>query len=191
MSLYTAVRVSWENRDAPASLGDAAAIPYATLGIRIDEGREQILVLATDESGERLWTSGTAVALSTRNGRIIRTAGLGTDLTGFITGNDRREDWTRPHAYAWTADFRDLGLFSVSVVCDVRPVGIDPIVILGKQFDTLKVEETCRSEMIGWSFSNTYWVSPATGRVWRSIEHVHPKGPTIEIELLRPPLSQD
>jgi hypothetical protein len=189
LSLYRAARDSWEERDAPASIEQAAAIPYATLGIRLDEGREQILVLATDDHGERLWTSAARVAITTRDGRIVRTAGFGTDLGGHYANVEGAEVWNTPHSYVWTADFPDLGVYSALVECNVTPEGRDPISILGQQFDTFRAEEKCRSDRLDWTFSNSYWVSRETGRVWRSIQHIHPKGPTLEIEYLRPPAS--
>lgn len=189
LSLFQAARSGWENRDAPVGLNEAAAIPYATLGVRIDDGREEILVLAVDTLGDRLWTSAARIAIATRNGRIVRTAGFGTDLSGYSAAAGNQEDWARPHSYSWSGDFTDLGDYSVAINCDVRPVGPEPITILGKQLDTVKVEENCRSNELDWSFTNSYWVSARTGRIWRSVQHIHPKGPMLEIELLRPPLS--
>ncbi|HXC56354.1 MAG TPA: YjbF family lipoprotein [Rhizomicrobium sp.] len=189
LALLQAARSSWENRDAPVALGDAASIPYATLGVRIDGSREQILILALDTNGERLWTSAARIAISTRNGRIVRTAGFGADLSGFASQASPPEDWRQPHAYSWTGDFADIGYFAVPVNCDVRPAGADPTTILGQQLDTIRVDETCHADSLDWTYTNTYWVSVQSGRVWRSILHFHPKGPTVELEILRPPLS--
>jgi hypothetical protein len=190
LAMLQAARNTWETRDAPVGLNEAAAIPYATLGVRLDGGREQILVLATDAGGERIWTAGTAVAITTRHGRIIRTAGFGTDLSGY-DGRKGESDWLNAHTLNWTADFADLNRYSVPVTCDSQPAGPDPITILGKQFDTVRVDLTCRSDLLDWSFVNSYWVSAQTGRVWRSREQFHPKGPVLDTELLRPPLSAD
>ena len=131
LSIFQAARLSWENRDAPVGLNDAASIPYATLGVRINEGPEQILILATDLSGDRLWTSAARIAITTRNGRIIRTAGFGTDLSGYASEAGTQEDWIRPHAYAWTADFSDLGYYSVPVKCETKPAVREPVTIIG------------------------------------------------------------
>ena len=35
----------------------AAQVPYASIGYRVDDGAEQLLVLATDSGGDQLWTS--------------------------------------------------------------------------------------------------------------------------------------
>lgn len=187
--LWRAAKVTWNSRDAPVGLNDAAAIPYATLGLSIDGNREQILVLAMDAGGGRLWASSAHLAITTRDGRVVRTAGFAGDLSGFAANESGREDWTRPHTYSWTADYESLGAFSVAVNCDVRPMGADPITILGQSFDTFRVDEACRADRLDWSFTNSYWISVSSGRVWRSINHFTPKGPELEMELLRPPLT--
>jgi hypothetical protein len=189
LEMLKAAQDSWENRDAPVSMNAAAAIPYATLGVRIDGGREQILLLATDMNGDRLWTSGAHVALTTRDGRIVRTAGLGHDLGAFVVTGGDPKNWTVPHTYTWTGDFAELGYYGVSVRCRLQPAGADPIEIFGKPFDTIRVDENCRSDKIDWTFTNSYWVNPQTGRVWRAVQQVNPKGPVLDIRLLRPPLS--
>jgi hypothetical protein len=181
--------MTWENRDASVSLDQAAAIPFSTLGIRIDGGREQMMVLATDIDDDQLWTSSAHIALQTRGGRIASTAGFGNDLTSHASVSSGPEEWNRPHHYTWSADFADLGIYSVRIECDVRPIGPAPMEILGKTFNTFRADETCTSPLLDWTFTNSYWVSADSGRVWRSIQHFHPKGPQLELEVLRPPLS--
>lgn len=176
--------------EGAVSLDDAAKIPFSTIGVRVNGGKEQILVLATDSDGRRLWVASSTVAVMTAGGRIVRTAGFGADLNGFST-SDSATDWNRPHSWTWQADYRDLGLFSVPVTCSVTPVGPEPIQILSKTFDTIRVDENCQNSEFHVAFSNSFWVSTASGRVWRSIQQVHPKGPTFEIEILRPPLTDE
>lgn len=185
--LLTASLHYWNSDSDHVSIEEAAQIPFATLGIRIDGGPEQVLVLATDDDGVRLWTSSGHVSLETRDGRVIRTSGFGTDLSAHIASDNGVEDWLQPHAYAWVADFHDLGRYSVQMSCRVAPQGRDSIKILGKVLDTVRVDEHCESAGVNWNIENTYWVSPRTRRVWRSIQHFHPNGPEIEVEYLRPP----
>ena len=65
----------------------AAAVPYASMGYALDGGNQIMLVLATDSGGEMLWTSAAHVVIVTRQGRIVRTVGLGHDLSGLTTRN--------------------------------------------------------------------------------------------------------
>ena len=71
--------------------------------------------------------------------------------------------------------------------CTLLPRGLETIVILGRGITTQKVDEICRSDALGWSFTDSYWIDPQSALVWRSIQHVGPKGEKIEIETLRPP----
>ena len=68
----------------------AAAIPYASMGYRIEGGDEAILVLATSSDESQLWTASSHVVLQTNAGRITRTVGLPNDLGG--TGAAARHD---------------------------------------------------------------------------------------------------
>lgn len=190
LALVSLARTSWENRNAPVALAEAAAIPFATLGVRIADGREQILVLATDSNGERLWVAHTQVAMTTRAGRIVETAGLPFNVSGYSAATGITAPWSTPHSVRWAADFPDMGLYSVTISCEDRPAGPDPITILGQELDTVRVDETCHSEQLQWSFVNSYWISASSGRVWRSTQNIHPKMDQITIQILRPPESR-
>jgi hypothetical protein len=169
----------------------AAAIPFATLGYSIDGGNQSILVLATDTAGELLWTSQSHVVIVTRDGRIVRTLGLGHDLSGLTT-----RDASIPSpatavlgAFASTRleDFPDIGAYGAIVSCRATLVGRQGINVLGQMIATNRVDERCRSPNPKWSFVDTYWVDLDSGLVWRSQQHIHPKGGVIETVIFRPP----
>ncbi len=189
--LFTIARDSWERRDGFARLDEAAMIPYATLGVRVGDESERIIILATDANGVRLWTSAARIAITTRGGRIVSTAGLAYNLSGYNSEAAFATPVATARKFTWLADYADMGLYSVNIDCTDTVAGIEAITILGKEFSTQRVDETCRSEMLDWTFANTYWVSQSSNRVWRSIQHVHPKLVPLEIELLRPPQSPD
>jgi hypothetical protein len=170
----------------------ATAIPYASIGYSIDHGNENILVLATDNNGEQLWTSASHVVLVTRNGRIVRSVGLDHDLAGttFATdGQPPRPDAAIKGSFTSTRqmDFPELGLFGVIVSCHASAQGRQTIKILGQALITMRVDETCESRARNWAFVDTFWVDPDNGLVWRSQQHIHPKGGVIEIQTFRPP----
>src|SRR4051812_32993241 len=51
---------------------EAARVPYASIGIRVDDGPQNMLVLATATGDDLLWTSSAQVAIVTRAGRILK-----------------------------------------------------------------------------------------------------------------------
>jgi hypothetical protein len=186
--LFNIAMGSW--RQADVQLNEAAAISYATLGVRIGDGPERIMILSTDSRGERLWTA-SGVALSTRFGRIVSTAGFAGNLSSSALAAASAPSWKTARQYGWTADFADIGAYSIRIECRSRPAGEETINILGKDLRTLRVDESCASAQLKWNFDNVYWVDPQSERVWRSIQHIHPRGDSLEIELLRPPQSED
>ena len=84
-------------------------------------------------------------------------------------------------------DFPDIPAYDVAVTCTATYRGRQTIVILGHGITTQKVDEKCQSARLKWSFTDSYWLDPNTGLVWRSIQHIEPKDGRIDTEILRPP----
>jgi hypothetical protein len=170
----------------------AAAIPYATMGISLDEGNQALLVLGTDSGGELLWTSAAHVVVVTRDGRIVRTLGLGHDLAGLTTRNNMALPAPaaaihQPFNSARLEDFPELGLYGVLVTCRAQLMGRQNINILGQAISTFRVDEACNSVKPDWSFTDSFWIDGDSGLVWRSRQHIHPKGGSVGTEIFRPP----
>jgi hypothetical protein len=169
----------------------AASIPYASMGYSLDGGNQMLLVLATDSAGELLWTGPSHAVIVTRDGRIVRTVGLGHDLAGLTTPSAAAPAPAAaargPFSSTRLEDFPELGLYGTLVSCRARLVGRQRIQILGQAVTTNRVDEACQSQRPDWSFVDSYWVDPDNGLVWRSRQHIHPKGTQIETEVFRPP----
>ena len=170
----------------------AAAIPYASIGYRLNDGPEQLLVLATDSGGEELWTSGAHVVIVTRGGRVVRTVGLAQDVSAVTPQKDQHvlglAESTRTGVETTRIeDFSGIPVYGVVVKCVAQTKGTETIAILGRGITTRKIDENCRSDVLNWSFTDSYWIDPETALAWRSIQHVGPKDEKIEIEVLRPP----
>jgi hypothetical protein len=170
----------------------AAAIPYASLGYRLNGGQESILILATDTNGEQLWTSSAHIVLLTQDGRVKRTTGLPHNLGTLAPAREPAlpapaSALEGPSTNIFTADFPDLGLYSVPVACRLTAGGRETITILGQPVATTRVNEDCRSAKPQWHFHNSYWLGEQTRFVWRSVQQIHPGGDTLEIEIFRPP----
>jgi hypothetical protein len=65
--------------------------------------------------------------------------------------------------------------------------GQETITILGQTMASARVDEDCQSTSPRWRFRNSYWLDPQSGFVWRSLQHIHPHGDTLDIEIFRPP----
>lgn len=170
----------------------AAAITYASMGYSLDGGNQTMLILATDSGGELLWTSSAHVVIVTRDGRIVRTLGLGRDLSGVTAPNGATVAPLSAALKGFFAstrleDFPELGRYGVRVSCRTHMVGRQSIKILGQALSTVRVDESCRSEQPEWSFTDNFWLDGDNGQVWRSRQHVHPQGSVVETEIFRPP----
>jgi hypothetical protein len=131
------------------------------------------------------------VVIVTRDGRIVRTLGLAHDLSG-LTLRDKTlpppaAAVQGPFGSSRLEDFPELGLYGVLVNCHTRLIGRQKIDVLGQAITTNRVEEACVSRKPDWSFVDSYWVDPDNGLVWRSQQHIHPKGTVVETEIFRPP----
>ncbi|MES2256290.1 MAG: YjbF family lipoprotein [Pseudomonadota bacterium] len=191
---YQALRQS-----AAASFGNghitkdqAAAIPYASMGYRVNGGPEQLVVLATDANGEQLWTSKAGIVIVTRGGRIVRTVGLANNVSAMTPGTGLQFPSPADAAkgnitYMRSEDFPDFPTYGLPVTCTSFPRSVQTIVILGQAISTLRIDDKCHSAEKNWSFTDSYWIDPDSRLAWRTIQHISPEGPTVETKILRPP----
>jgi len=189
-ALRQGVAASFGN--ARITKAQAAAIPYASMGYRLNGGAEQIVVLATDANGEQLWTSAAHIVIVTRVGRITRTVGLEHDVSGMTPKMgqqlpDIAAALKGNVTYTRLEDFPDISAYGVPLVCTLSRKSAQTIMILARGVGTIKVDEVCRAADMKWSFTDTYWIDPGTQLVWRSRQHINPKGEIVETEILRPP----
>ncbi|MGH6870082.1 MAG: YjbF family lipoprotein [Rhizomicrobium sp.] len=172
------------------TLEQAASVPYATLGVRVGDGPEAMVVLAGQAGGDLLWTSRARIAVTTRHGRIVKTSGLPRNIDSlYFPAGDPILDAARggpPIESTRMADFWDLNRYSVPLRCVAVSRGTDPVTILGKTIATTRVDETCEGSTMDWSFTDSFWVG-SNGLVWKSIQHYHPDYDPLELEILRPP----
>lgn len=178
--------------DSRVTLSQAAAIPYASMGWRLKDGNQALIVLATDTDGQLLWTSAAHVVLVTRDGRLVRSVGLPHDLGGLTPKGAA----TLPAPAAARlaafrsmrlADYPDIGQYGVEIDCQARVAGRQTIAILNRQIATTRVDENCYSPTLRWRFTDNYWLDNDDNTVWRTRQHFHPREAWIETELFRPP----
>ena len=170
----------------------AAAIPYASIGYRLNDDAEQLLVLATDSNGEQLWTSASHIVIATRGGRIVRTVGLPANVSAVTPGSGQilpplSAALSGTVSYSRLEDLPDSQVYGLTLACKILYRGRQTIVILGRGISTAKIDESCANRALNWSFTDSYWLDADSGLAWKSIQHISPKKGKIEIEILRPP----
>ncbi|HEX3431034.1 MAG TPA: YjbF family lipoprotein [Rhizomicrobium sp.] len=162
----------------------AAAIPYATLGVRLGGSDQSMFVLASGSGTDLLWLGGKSVALSTRHGRVVRTVGFPHNISGVHAAEGVRQDFTQ-RSVDYLYDFAEESRYGIPVRCVRQNLGSERIVIIGVPHDANHLAEDCNASGLDWSFRNEFWVDTA-GFVWKSRQFVHPKLDPLELEVLRP-----
>jgi hypothetical protein len=189
--LFKAIKQSWNGNSTDITLEQAGAVPFATMGVRLGSSEQAMIVLAGDTHGQQLWASGANIALTTWNGRILHAVWVKRDLGSWTvdTSAQTPSEAFPARQLRWQADFPDLNLYAVQIVCDDQLQGPETIVILGASIPVRRVNEDCASESsrLDWTFHNTFWIDSRTNFVWKSVQYVHPKVDPIETEILRPP----
>jgi hypothetical protein len=158
-----------------------AAIPYATLGVRLGSSDQVMFVLGSVSGGDLHWIGGKQFAITTHGGRIVRTVGFLHNLTGF-----QKSSPTAGATHDYLYDFAELNAYSILVRCSERDVGPERIVIVGYPHDTVHVAEDCRAAQLDWTFTNDFWKDAATGYVWKSQQYIQPDIDALTLESLRP-----
>ena len=163
----------------------AAAIPYASLGVRLGSSDESMFVLGNKTGNDLHWLGGQRLAITTRAGRIVQTAGFEHNLTGFQGSATVPSPGTTSRTEDFMYDFAGRSRFGIAVRCSVRPIGGERLVILGVPHNTNHVAEDCEAPQLDWRFRNEFW-SDGSGLVWKSKQSVEPDLDAFELEILRP-----
>ena len=163
-------------------------IPYASSSLKIGKGPKGLIILESINSDQLTWVSADGVFLVTKNGRVIRTAGLNNNLTEFNTPFtktsflDQSDGMT--YSYYFSYDFPYLRNLEVKAKINNR--GEVKVDLLGGQRLLTLIEEEIRNDYIGWSAVNKFWVDKE-GFVWKSEQHISPKVPRLIIEVTKKP----
>jgi hypothetical protein len=122
-------------------------------------------------------------AITTRGGRILRTAGFKYNLAGLQSADSGAGG---PENREYRYDLADMDDYGITVRCALRDNGAERIVILGDAHQTHHLTEDCTAAELDWNFTNEYWVNPTSGFVWQSVQNIHPGLDTITLVTLRP-----
>lgn len=177
----------------PIERANIAKLPYASMAAKIGKGPRSILILwQVEGGGDQLWLSADNSALVLRAGRVVRTAGLPENMraTEGYSSDPVAAGLQEPGnriPYTRLVDFETANRVSMTLESRFETVGPQTIMIADIAFDTIAVREITRARTENWSFTNLYWVDPADGFVWKSVQHIARSFPPIEIEILKPP----
>ena len=159
------------------------------MGLQVEGQPQILLVLTTALPRQHLWLSPNHIVAVTRNGRIVRTAGLAKNLSdlAYSGPGSPQAALQRPGIpQHFIADFTDLQAYSVAITCIPRPAKPAKIKILGHSIHTMRVAEQCAAPSLNWDFTDRFWLDPGSGLTWQSVQHIHPDFPAVTLQLFRP-----
>lgn len=174
------------------TLADVEKVPFASLGVRVGSDPQTMLLLATRTGPTTVWTSAVHIALAIQYGRIIRTAGLPSNLSATTFPQpdplaSGLQNLRGPATAKRSVDFADRNAYGNVIDYTIAPTGTEEIEILGTRIKTVHAVEHGSCASLSWTFTNEYWADTMAGRVWRSTQYVHPDLAAVEVELFRPP----
>lgn len=179
--------------DYPITEELVAEIPYASLKLKIGKGPAGLLILQEIKNEDSVWVSSDNASFVIRNGRIIRTAGLLNNISEYyISEKDSTFNQFLVNRDLEKTSYRTLSLSNPEVrffrlKVKTKALGKRQIKILGREIETLLIEEFVSNEYIRWESKNLYWIDISTGYVWKSEQQFAPNIPVIYIEVLKKP----
>jgi len=167
-------------------------LPYASIRAKMGPSGRVIMILGRYDGPDLHWISADYVALATRKGRIVKSAGLPETLANTIfVGPDPiitrgANQWDAPVPARRFVDIEPGAHYGIIIASTIERIGVEEIEILGRRHQTILLRERAYAAHLDWSFENYFWLDMETGFVWKSIQHVTPSLPPIEIETLKP-----
>ncbi len=176
--------------DVPVTRAQVSELPYASIGAKIGKGPKSFLVLGKIDRQQLHWFSADRVVLVTEHGRLSKVAGLERNLS--------RTLWTNPDPLTLPVDTNPLpksirlvdimpgDFFQIPIEATYTIKGSETITILGLEYKTRLIEETCSAPLLDWQFTNRFWQDVDTGFIWRSEQFLTPDLPQFMIEVYKP-----
>ncbi|WP_448124922.1 YjbF family lipoprotein [Pseudomonas veronii] len=176
---------------APLVLSQAQvdAVPFPQLKVTTVSS-EGVMALIRQREDLQFWVASGKQVLLMRDGLVVRTVGLGTDLDGtrwqgqspFQQGLHRVPDGYRSSRQIDLVDGYRVG---ITVTSRLTREGMETLEILDKPYTLLRVDEDIEAQALGFRARNRYWVDPTDGFIVQSEQHLSPRL-TLKITQLQP-----
>jgi hypothetical protein len=145
--------------------------------VRFGRGPHAILILAYVEDNVYEWIGADSVKIYTLNGRVIKTAGLNSNI-----------EIVRPtdNMFLTSDVYETINLFNPDLISSNihRSMNSRKTTIkkLGRSIQVNRIEESFDLDLIGWSGVNLYYQNTTTGQIESSEQQIHPRLPNLKIE---------
>jgi hypothetical protein len=166
---------------------DVERVPFASIGVRVGDAPEAMVVLATVDGDNLTWIAADQSIIVTRHGRIVRYRSGDVDVVTAPGSDDPVADGTVADGTCMRLlDFPKVQLYSVPAQSTLAATGQARVTLLHGEILTRGFTETGISHPLAWEFENHFYLDADNKRVWQSNQNVTPQLPPIKIRVLRP-----
>ncbi|MBN3132412.1 YjbF family lipoprotein [Pectobacterium brasiliense] len=177
--------------DTHVSAKQVANTPYASAYLKVGKAPQAFVVLAFAEQNQLKWIGADKNMVATQHGRLVKTQGFGEDIT--YVDNLQQDPLTlgllktsTPMTWQsrveWSQVFR--GGYETTSVFQAR--GKETIKILDTSRELLRFDERVTVPTLNESYTNSYWLDPATGSVVQSQQYMGPDMALVTFTVLKP-----
>ena len=166
-------------------------IPFATISVQTGELPKAFVVAVADNNGLVLYKGQGRRAIVFDGALLVATKGLSYDLSAVKHQLDDPVVSPRPigqwpahvtRAYQFSLQSRED--YEITLRCTAQTPVPERIEIVELSFNVVRVDEICANGTR--RFTNTYWVDPENGFIWKSRQWVGPNHQPYVIETVRP-----
>lgn len=175
------------HRNQTPTATTVAALPYYQLAASTHDG-QAVLILGNVDGTREDWYGNNHVVVFLEHGQLIGTAGLPQNLDDLSQPADNPFARGLQHLstsveYTYTVDWSPGYRYGVPVHARLTQAGTTQLDILGQAHNVLRIDEELDAPAAGWHAVNHYWVDPADGFVWKSVQQIVPGRPITLIQL--------
>lgn len=128
-----------------------------------------VMLLSATRNNIQTWISSEDLSISTQNGILVASRGLGGDILGSDVRESRemilRQGTGLAQRFHTFIDGENRAV-TRSYICEIEPDGTQTITLNARQVRTKLVSEKCGNP--DQQFSNTYWLDATTGHIVQS-----------------------
>ncbi len=160
-------------------------IPYASALVSFGNGPNALMILESKFKNDFTWVSADGVFIVSRDGVIIKTAGLNHNLTSSLVETDWKSiDFSRTYSKYISFDQPYLKNMKVEVTYEV--IGKEDVLLHNSVRKLLLIEQTLKNDYLGWEVKNKYWLDDKDF-VFKSEQYISPKLPKVFFEVTKKP----